>query len=181
MHTVCVFLSSSAGRPADVAAVTALAQEIARRDLLLVYGGASRGLMGVLANAALAAGGKVIGVITHALVGYEVAHHGLHDLHIVDTMHQRKQRMFDLADAFIVAPGGFGTLEEAFELLTGLQLAAHAKPIRFLDIAGFWGPLEGFLDHAVSAGVLLPQVRALFQTSPDGSAALDAIAARAAW
>ena len=175
VRSVCVYLSSSNGRPADVAAITELSREIVGRGLTLVYGGAHRGLMGVLADAALAAGGKVIGVIPRALVDFEVAHTGLTEQHVVETMHQRKAMMFTLADAFVVAPGGFGTLEEAFEMLTGLQLNYHAKPIVFLDVDGFWPPLEAFLDHAVRAGVLLPDVRALFRTAPSAAAALDAV------
>jgi uncharacterized protein (TIGR00730 family) len=172
---VTVFLSSSAGRPSDVAAMEALARELARRELTLVYGGAHRGLMGVLADAALAAGGRVVGVIPQALVELEVAHGGLTELHVVETMHQRKAMMFDLADAFVVAPGGLGTLEEAFETLTGIQLGYHRKPIVFLDVDEFWPPLEAFLDHAVRAGVLKPEVRSLFRTASSAAAALDVL------
>jgi uncharacterized protein (TIGR00730 family) len=177
MQSVCVFLSSSSGRPTDVAAIEALGAELAARGILLVYGGAHRGLMGVLADAALAAGGKVTGIIPQALVDYEVAHTGLTTLHVVQTMHQRKAMMFELADAFIVAPGGLGTLEEAFEQLTGIQLGYHAKPIIFLDVDGFWKPMEAFLDHAVETGVLRPEVRGLFRTASTAPAALDALAA----
>ena len=177
MRSVCVYLSSSAGQPIHVAAIQALGAELARRGIVLVYGGAHRGLMGVLADAALAAGGQVVGVIPQALVDYEVAHTGLTKLHVVQTMHQRKAMMFDLADGFVVAPGGLGTLEEAFEQLTGIQLAYHAKPIVFLDVENFWAPLGGFLDHAVQAGVLRAEHRGLFRTASSASAALDALAA----
>jgi uncharacterized protein (TIGR00730 family) len=177
VRAVCVFLSSSEGRISDVLAIRALAAELTRRDLTLVYGGASRGLMGVLGDAMMAAGGRAIGVIPRALVELEVAHRGLTELHVVDTMHQRKAMMFTLADAFIVAPGGLGTLEEAFETLTGIQLGYHAKPIVFLNVEAFWGPLEGFLDHAVTAGVLRPEVRSLFRTASSAGDALDALAA----
>jgi uncharacterized protein (TIGR00730 family) len=173
VRSVCVYLSSSNGRPVDVAAITELSREIVRRGLTVVYGGAHRGLMGVLADAALAAGGRVIGVIPQALVDFEVAHTGLTEQHVVETMHQRKAMMFTLADAFVVAPGGFGTLEEAFEMLTGLQLSYHAKPIVFLDVNGFWSGMETFLDHAVAAEVLRPEMRALFRTASSASAALD--------
>lgn len=172
-----MFLSSSDGRPADAAAVRDVGHELARRGLTLVYGGAHRGLMGVLADAVLAAGGRVIGVIPQVLVDYEVAHTGLTEQHIVGTMHQRKAMMFDLADAFIVAPGGFGTLEEAFEQLTGIQLGYHQKPIVFLEVDGFWTAMSAFLDHAVETGVLRPEVRSLFRTASSASAALDALAA----
>lgn len=176
MRNVCVFLSSSQGRPADVVAVTALARELAARDLTLVYGGAHRGLMGVVADAMLDAGGRVIGVIPSALVEREIAHRGLTELHVVETMHQRKAMMFELADAFVVAPGGLGTLEEAFEQLTGVYLGYHDKPIVFLDVDGFWPPLAAFLDHAVEVGVLRPEVRALFRMASSASDALDALA-----
>ncbi|MBX3155422.1 MAG: TIGR00730 family Rossman fold protein [Deltaproteobacteria bacterium] len=174
---VTVYLSSSPGRPADVAAIEGLGRELARRELTLVYGGAHRGLMGVLADAALGAGGRVIGVIPRALVDLEVAHTGLTELHVVDTMHQRKAMMSRLADAFVVAPGGFGTLEEAFEQLTELQLGYHAKPVVFLDVDAFWAPLERFLDHSVEAGVLRGEVRALFRTASPAASALDALVA----
>jgi uncharacterized protein (TIGR00730 family) len=176
MRNVCVYLSASPGRPEDVAAITALAQEMVARDLTLIYGGAHRGLMGVIAGAVLAAGGRAIGVIPTALVDREIAHRGLTELHVVDTMHQRKAMLFELADAFIVAPGGLGTLEEAFEQLTGLYLGYHAKPVVFLDIDGFWPRLEAFLDHAVDVGVLRVEARALFRTASSASAALDALA-----
>lgn len=177
MRSVCVYLSSSAGRPVDVEGIEALARELVRRDLTLVYGGAHRGLMGVLADAALAAGGRVVGVIPRALVELEVAHTGVTELHVVETMHQRKAMMFELADAFVVAPGGFGTLEEAFEQLTGLQLGYHAKPMVFFDVGGFWSGLEAFLDHAVEAQLLRAEVRSLFRTASSAGAALDALAA----
>jgi uncharacterized protein (TIGR00730 family) len=177
MASVCVFLSSSNGRPSDVAAVTALGRELAARGITLVYGGASRGLMGVLADAVMDSGGRAIGVIPQALVDLEVAHRGLTELHVVEHMHARKAMMFALADAFVVAPGGFGTLEEAFEILTGLQLAYHAKPIVFLDVENFWHGLSSFLDHALETGVLKANVRHMFRVAPTASAALDALRA----
>jgi len=171
-----VYLSSSDGLPAHVDAIRALAHEMARRRIGLVYGGAHRGLMGVLADAMLAAGGRVVGVIPRALVDLEVAHRGLTELHVVDTMHQRKAMMFTLADAFVVGPGGLGTLEEAFETLTGIQLGYHAKPIVFLEVDAFWAPMGAFLDHAVRAEVLRPEVRGLFRTASSAGAALDLLA-----
>ena len=170
-----MFLSSSAGLPAHAAAIHELAGELVRRGLTLVYGGAHRGLMGVLADAVLARGGRAIGIIPRALVDLEVAHTGLTELHVVDTMHQRKALMFTLADAFVVAPGGLGTLEEAFETLTGLQLDYHRKPIVFLDVGGFWAPMEVFLDHAVQTAVMRPEVRGLFRTASTAAAALDVL------
>jgi hypothetical protein len=177
VRSVTAFLSSSGGSPVHAAAIRELGGELARREITLVYGGAHRGLMGVLADAALAAGGRVIGVIPRALVELEIAHGGLTELHIVDTMHQRKAMMHELADGFVVAPGGLGTLEEAFETLTGLQLGYHRKPIVFLDVDGFWSPLEAFLDHAASAGVLRSKDRAAFRTASSAAAALDLLAA----
>jgi uncharacterized protein (TIGR00730 family) len=177
IRAITVFLSSSAGLPSYVTATTELAQEMARRGQTLVYGGAHRGLMGVLADAMIAAGGKTIGVIPQALVDLEIAHRGLTELHVVKTMHERKAMMFSLADAFVVAPGGFGTLEEAFEQITGLQLNYHAKPIVFLDVDGFWAPMSDFLDRAVAANVLYGANRPLFRTAPTPAAALDVLAA----
>ena len=176
MRTVCVYLSSSPGRPEHVAAITALARELADRSLTLIYGGAHRGLMGTLADAMLGAGGRVIGVIPQSLVEREIAHRGLTELHVVETMHQRQAMMFALSDTFVVAPGGLGTLEEAFEHLTGIQLGYHNKPVVFLDVDAFWQPMEAFLDHAVGVGVLKPEVRSLFRTASSASAALDTLA-----
>jgi uncharacterized protein (TIGR00730 family) len=173
---VCVYLSSSPGRPVDIAAIEELGREMVARDLTLIYGGAHRGLMGTVADAVLAAGGKAIGVIPQALVEREIAHTGLTELYVVETMHQRKAMMFQLADAFVVAPGGLGTLEEAFEQLTGLYLGYHAKPVVFLDIDGFWPRLGAFLDHAVEVGLLRAEARALFRVASSASAALDALA-----
>jgi len=175
VRNVCVFLSSSPGRPSDVEAITALGRELAARDLTLIYGGAHRGLMGVIADAVLAAGGRAIGVIPQTLVEREIAHRGLTELHVVETMHQRKAMMYELADAFVVAPGGLGTLEEAFEQLTGLYLGYHTKPIVFFDIDGFWPRLEAFLDHAVDVGMMRAESRALFRTASSVNAALNAL------
>jgi len=175
VQRVCVFLSSSNGLPAHERALRELAHELARRRLTLVYGGAHRGLMGMLADEMLAAGGRVIGVIPNALVDLEVAHTGLTELHVVETMHARKAMMFTLADAFVVAPGGLGTLEEAFETLTGIQLGYHRKPVVFLEVDQFWAPMEAFLEHAVRAAVLRPEVRKLFRTALSAGAALDVL------
>lgn len=173
MKAVCVFLSSSVGSAADVRAIEDLGRALAARDLDLVYGGASVGLMGRLADTVVAAGGRAIGVIPRVLVDKEVAHAGLTRQHVVDNMHARKQLMFELADAFVVAPGGFGTLEEAFEIVTGLQIGVHRKPIVWLDTDGFYAPLAAFLDHAVQRGALKPENRALFRSAPTPAAALD--------
>jgi uncharacterized protein (TIGR00730 family) len=177
VRSVCVYLSSSDGMPSYAAAIRDLGGELARRDLTLVYGGAHRGLMGVLADAHLAAGGRAIGVIPQQLVNLEVAHRGLTELHVVETMHQRKAMMFDKADAFVVGPGGFGTFEEAFEVLTGIQLGYHQKPIVFLDLDGFWTLMQQFLDHAVGTGVLNAQTRTLFRTASNAAVAVDQLLA----
>jgi uncharacterized protein (TIGR00730 family) len=176
---VCVFLSSSAGtRPEYAAAARAVAAAFVRDRRTLVYGGASVGLMGVLADAVLAAGGHVIGVIPEALVAAERAHHALTEIHVVPTMHARKARMFQDADAFLVLPGGFGTLEEMFEILTAQQIRLHSKPVCLLDVAGYWQPLLAFLDHAVVEGTLHPANRALLGIAPDVDAALAWLDAR---
>lgn len=170
---ICVFLSSSMGaRPAYADAARAVAAALARDGRTLVYGGASVGLMGVLADAAVEAGAQVVGVIPEPLVEREIAHRGLSELHVVPSMHARKARMFFEADAFLVLPGGFGTMEEMFEILTGEQIGLHTKPVCLLDIAGFWQPLLAFLDHAVDEGILRPSTRALLGVAPDVDAAL---------
>jgi uncharacterized protein (TIGR00730 family) len=163
MKSVCVFLSSADGTPNIAKQTIALGREIAAQRSQLIYGGASIGLMGLLADSVLAAGGQVVGVIPESLVAKEVAHRGLTELHVVCNMHERKAKLFELADQFVVLPGGFGTLEEAFEILTGRQIGIHHKPIRFLDIDNFWQGLESFLQQALAAGVLRPQIMNLWQ------------------
>jgi len=148
MHTLCVYCGSNAGgSPAYAEAAKALGTRLAKDGLRLVYGGGHVGLMGILANAVLDAGGEVIGVIPGQLVEWEVAHQDLTELIVVESMHQRKQRMFDLADGFVALPGGFGTLDEMFEMLTWRQLGLGHKPCAFLDVNGFWQPLMAMLDH----------------------------------
>mgnify|MGYP003341676288 CR=1 FL=1 len=135
----------------------------AERGVGLVFGGGSVGLMGLAANAAMSAGGEVIGVITEQLVGAEVAHHGLTRLEVVATMHERKARMSDLADGFVVLPGGFGTVDEFAEILTWNQLGILAKPVVLLDVDGFWEPMLHWMDRAVDAGFVKPSHRMLAQ------------------
>lgn len=130
-------------------AARALGTEIAGRGLGLVFGGAAVGLMGAVADAALAAGGEVIGVIPRALLERELAHQGLTDLRVVASMHDRKALMESLADAIVALPGGFGTLEELFEIVTWAQLGLHTKPVGLLDVSGYWQQMLGFIDHAV--------------------------------
>lgn len=148
MRRICVYCGSSFGaRPEYAAAAAAFGAACAARGLTLVYGGGGVGLMGVLADAALAAGGEVIGVIPRAMVEEERGHRGLTESIVVGTMHERKLRMAELADAFVALPGGIGTLEEVVEVLTWLQLGLHLKPVALLDVAGFYGPLLDLLVH----------------------------------
>jgi uncharacterized protein (TIGR00730 family) len=161
MKRLCVFCGSSPGAdPAFASAARQLGALLAERRIGLVYGGASVGLMAEIANSTMAAAGEVIGVIPHSLVDREVAHRGLRDLRVVDSMHQRKAVMADLSDGFIAMPGGLGTLEEFFEVLTWAQLGMHTKPCGLLNIAGFYDKLLAFLDHAVEQRFIKPVHRA---------------------
>ena len=174
MKSVCVFCGSNPGvDPAYADGARAMGAEIARRGLTLVYGGGAVGLMGVVADAALAAGGEVHGVIPQALRDKEVGHHGLTRLEVVDTMHTRKARMAALSDGFIAMPGGIGTFEELFETWTWRVLDFHGKPLGMLDVAGFYEPLCAFLDNTVAAGFLKPSHRAIAMTETDPAALLD--------
>ena len=153
LSRVCVYCGSSAGTgPAFAAAARSLGELLARSGITLVYGGAAVGLMGVLADAALAAGGRVVGVIPRHLFGREIAHPGLTELVEVGSMHERKQAMFELADAFVALPGGLGTLEELTEIATWAQLGLHRKPIATLDVGGYWAPFHAFLRDAAGNG-----------------------------
>ncbi|HEX4932615.1 MAG TPA: TIGR00730 family Rossman fold protein [Gemmatimonadaceae bacterium] len=174
---VCVFCGSSPGaRPEYAAAAAALGTRLAQRGMGLVYGGARVGLMGAVADAALAAGGEVIGVIPRALVEREVAHSGLADLRVVSSMHERKATMADLSDAFVALPGGIGTFEELFEVWTWGQLGLHAKPVALLDSGGYYAPLVAFLDHAVEERFIRPGHRAALLVERDIDALLDRLA-----
>jgi len=150
MRSVCVYCGSNAGnKPAYAERAIALGNRLAKERLALVYGGGNVGLMGIVADAVLEAGGEVIGVIPEQLVEWEVAHKGLTRLEIVANMHERKARMFDLSDGFVALPGGFGTLDEMFEMLTWRQLGIGDKPCAFLDVDGFYAPLLAMLDRMV--------------------------------
>jgi uncharacterized protein (TIGR00730 family) len=176
MKSVCVFCGSSPGaRPAYADAARAMAGALARRGLTLVYGGASCGLMGTLADAALAAGVPVVGVIPRGLARAEIAHAGLTELSIVDSLYDRKRLMFERADAFVTLPGGFGTLDELAEVLTMSQLGLHAKPSGLLDVDGFFDPLIAFLDRAVSERFVRPEHRALVTVESDPDRLLEAL------
>ncbi|PJK13355.1 TIGR00730 family Rossman fold protein [Lysobacteraceae bacterium NML120232] len=153
MQNICLYCGSKPGnRPEYAHLAAALGTHVARSGARLVYGGGRVGLMGIAADAALAAGGEVIGIIPQQLVDWEAAHPGLAQLEVVDTMHQRKMRMFELSDAFIALPGGFGTLDEMFEMLTWQQLGINTKPCAFLGTPGFWQPLMQMLDTMVAEG-----------------------------
>ncbi|WP_086933796.1 TIGR00730 family Rossman fold protein [Agarilytica rhodophyticola] len=150
MKKICVYCgSSSGGKPEYLDAANILAEEFIKRGIGLVYGGASVGLMGKIADKVLAFGGEVIGVIPHALAEKELSHPGLTELKVVNSMHERKTIMADIADGFIALPGGLGTLEEIFEVLTWAQLGFHSKPCALFNAAGYYDKLAAFLDHAV--------------------------------
>jgi uncharacterized protein (TIGR00730 family) len=178
MKRVCVFCGSSAGARASYrAAAESLGRALVRRGLGLVYGGGHVGLMGALADAALSAGGEVVGVIPRGLEAREVGHRGLTELRVVGSMHERKAAMAGLADAFLALPGGMGTLEETAEALTWAQLGIHRKPVGLLDVEGFFGPLVAFLDHAQAEGFLRPEHRRLCLVERDPEALLDRLSA----
>jgi len=173
IHRICVFCGSNTGSdPIYAEAARDLGRLFAREGVSLVYGGGSVGLMGEMADSVLASGGEVIGVIPHALWAREVGHRGLTDIRIVDTMHERKAMMADLADAFIALPGGLGTLEEIFEIWTWAQLGLHAKPLGFLDVNGFYAPLMQFLDRAVRERFLREEHRAIAVIESDAATLL---------
>ena len=174
MKSVCVFCGSNPGNdPVYAAGARAMGAEIARRGLTLVYGGGAVGLMGIVANAAMEAGGQVHGVIPKALKDKEVGHVGLTRLEVVDTMHTRKARMAELSDGFIAMPGGIGTFEELFEIWTWAQLGIHRKPLAFLNVAGFYDPLHTFLDNTTEAGFLRQTHRDMAMTETDPATLLD--------
>ncbi len=174
----CVFCGSSLGRREHYReAASALGGFIAEQGHGLVYGGASVGLMGAVADGALARGGEVIGVLPKKLAKLELAHDGLTDLRIVGSMHERKAMMASLADAFIALPGGIGTLEEAFEIWTWTQLGLHRKPIGLLNVNGFYDRLGAFLDHLVEEGFVKPAHRQIMLADPDPAGLLDRLKA----
>jgi len=170
---VAVFCASALGNnPAFRAEAATLGAAIAQAGVGVVYGGASRGLMGVLADAALAAGGEVIGVLPDALKGREIAHHGLTSLELVSTMHERKARIHDLSDAIFALPGGFGTLDELLEAITWAQIGLHAKPCILINTAGYWNGLLAFLDTAVAEGFIEAKNRNLVRVAANTAEAL---------
>src|SRR5690606_5019800 len=178
LKSVCVFCGASPGaRPIYREAAENLGRSLAERGLRLIYGGGAVGLMGVVADAALAAGGEVIGIIPQSLERAEIGHSGLSRLEVVDGMHARKARMAELADAFVALPGGLGTLEELFEVWTWGQLGYHAKPIGLLEVDGFYARLTGFLDHLVAERFVREQHRAILQVDERPDELLQRLAA----
>lgn len=176
IQSICVFCGASPGaNPVYRQAAEALGRLLAERGIRLIYGGGAVGLMGVVADAALSAGGEVIGIIPQGLERAEVGHRGLTRLEVVDTMHTRKARMAELADAFIALPGGLGTLEELFEVWTWGQLGYHAKPLGLLEVNGFYRKLGDFLDHLVSESFVRPAHRDMLQIADTPAALLDAL------
>jgi hypothetical protein len=174
LRSVCVYAGSSIGRrPAYAEAARTLGRLLAARRVTVVYGGGAIGLMGVLADAALEAGGEVIGVIPRALRRREVGHEGLTELRVVESMHERKLAMAELADAFIALPGGIGTLEELIEAHTWTQLGIHEKPCSVLDVDGYYRPLIALLDHAVEEGFLAADHRRILLEDDDPESLLD--------
>lgn len=175
---VGVFCGANNGvSPAFAQAAQTVGATLAARDIQLVYGGSSLGLMGIVADAALANGGIAIGVIPQPLMGKEIAHSKLTELHIVDSMHARKQKMAELSDAFIAMPGGFGTLDESFEILTWTQLGIHAKPLGLLNVDGFYDHLIRFNDHQAEQGFVKKPHRDMLLADNSASALLDRLAA----
>jgi uncharacterized protein (TIGR00730 family) len=178
LSSVAVYCGSNLGTdPAYAAAAASLGRTMAGRDIRLVYGGGQVGLMGVVADVVTENGGQVLGVITEALVAKEISHHGLASLRVVGTMHERKAAMADAADAFIMLPGGFGTFDEFFEVLSWTQLGIHAKPCGILDVAGFFAPLRALLDGAVTAGFVHPAHRDMVIVDEEPARLLDRLAA----
>jgi len=168
MARICVFCASTPGlRPSYAEGARALAAAIVDGGHSLVYGGGNVGLMGVVADAVLAAGGEVVGVIPHTLMAREIGHTGVTRLHVVDSMHERKALMADLSDAFVALPGGVGTFEELFEAITWTQLGLHRKPCGLLNVDGFYDGLLQFLDHAWAEGFIKPETRAIVSSGTE--------------
>ncbi|MET0927865.1 MAG: TIGR00730 family Rossman fold protein [Aeromicrobium sp.] len=182
LSAIAVFCGSSFGNdPAYEAAARLTGRTLAERGIDVVYGGGHVGLMGAVADAAIDAGGRVIGVIPRQLDDRELSHHGVTELHVVASMHERKQLMADLSDAFIALPGGAGTLEEIAEQWTWAQLTIHAKPSGFLDVAGFWTPMRQMLESMVSSGFVRAEQSGIVSFDDDLDALLEKLAAPPSW
>jgi uncharacterized protein (TIGR00730 family) len=179
LRRVCIFCGSSTGvRPEYRAAAEEIAVQLAKRNVGIVFGGGCIGLMGVVADTALAHGAHVIGVIPSAMVAREIAHRGLPDLRVVASMHERKALMASLSDAFIALPGGFGTFEEFCEVVTWTQLGLHRKPCGLLNVAGYYDPLVGLFDRAVADGFIRPENRQIVVADSDPEALIERLVAR---
>lgn len=179
MRRLCVFCGSATGNHPDFAdAALQFGREMARRNIGLVYGGGNIGLMGILADAVLAGGGSVIGVIPRFLESREIAHRGVQELHVVETMHERKALMADLADGFAALPGGFGTWDELCEILTWGQLRLHSKPCGVLNVRDYFAPLLQQVDHAVATGFVPSSHAARILTATSATALIDALTDR---
>jgi uncharacterized protein (TIGR00730 family) len=178
MARICVFCASTPGlRPSYAEGTRALARALVEGGHSLVYGGGNVGLMGVIADAVMAQGGEVVGVIPHTLMAREIGHTGVTRLHVVDSMHERKALMADLSDAFVALPGGVGTFEELFEAITWTQLGLHRKPCGLLNVDGFYDGLLQFLDHAWAEGFIKPETRAIVSAGTDPAALLRTLLA----
>ena len=176
VRRVCVYAGSNPGNdPAFADAARTLAGVLAERGIGVVFGGGKVGLMGVIADAALAAGGEVIGVMPKALIDREIGHPGLTELQVVESMHERKARMAELSDAFVALPGGIGTLEELIEVYTWSYLGIHSKPLGLVNTDGYYDGFTAFLDHSVTEGFLRPQTRASLLVAPEPAALLDGL------
>jgi uncharacterized protein (TIGR00730 family) len=178
LRRICVFTGSRPGtRPEYLEGARALGAELAARKICLVYGGASVGLMGALADSMLDAGGEVIGVIPSWLTDREIGHTRLADLRVVGSMHERKALMAELSDAFIAMPGGFGTFDETFEIITWAQIGLHAKPVGLLDVAGFFAPVTALMEHVIREGFAAKEHAALVVKRATPGELVDALAA----
>ncbi len=176
ISSLCVYCGSAVGTdPAYRESAARLGRILAQNNIRLIYGGGRIGLMGVVADAVVAHGGTAVGVIPEFLETREVGHRGVDELHIVDSMHVRKNLMFEESDAFAVLPGGFGTLDEAFEIITWRQLRLHDKPIVLIDVAGYWQPLLRLMDHVIAHGLAQPEIRKLYTVVSDVDEVLAAI------
>lgn len=174
IRSICVFCGASVGNdPAYAAAAADLGTRMGQNNIRLVFGAGHVGMMGTVADAVLAAGGEAVGVIPEFLMERELAHNGLTELHVVETMHVRKQMMFDLSDAFIVLPGGLGTLEEMFEMITWRQLGRHEKPIVLISTNGYWMPFEDMVERVVNNDFAHGRVETYFRLAADPAEALE--------
>jgi len=174
MNYICVYCGSNPGRITDYRkAARSLGHELAGRNLGLVYGGSSVGVMGAVADAILECGGKAIGVIPHALATKEISHHGLNQLFVVDSMHERKAKMAELSDGFVALPGGWGTIEEIFEMLTWAQLGFHEKPCGLLNVAGYYNHLFTFLENAIEEQFVKPEYRPMIMMDDSAASLLQ--------